>query len=72
MKMIVVDELTETLVELRLLFPEMRLGQMVLNLATAAGVNDFGGVWDVEDDVLLVAARRLLERNRDRGELNEA
>jgi hypothetical protein len=60
------DELTEAVTELRALFPEMRLGQLVLNLASAAGVDDLGGVWDVEDDVLLTAARRLLERNRGR------
>ena len=62
------DELTEAVSELRALFPEMRLGQLVLNLASAAGVDDLGGVWDVEDEVLLVEARRLLERNRGRGE----
>jgi hypothetical protein len=62
------DELTAVVTELRAVFPEMRLGQLVLNLASAAGVSDPGGVWDVEDDVLLVAARRLLERNRGRAE----
>jgi len=60
------DELTAVFTELRSVFPEMRLGQLVLNLASAAGVSDPGGIWDVEDDVLLVAARRLLERNRGR------
>jgi hypothetical protein len=62
------DELTAAATELRAVFPEMRLGQLVLNLASAAGVSDPGGVWDVEDDVLLAAARRLLDRNRSRAE----
>ena len=66
MTMTTSEELTETVAELRAVFPEMRLGQLLLNLASAAGVSDLGGVWDVEDEVLLVAARRLLERNRGR------
>jgi hypothetical protein len=60
------EELTEVVAELRVVFPEMRLGQLILNLASATGVSDLGGVWDVEDEVLLLAARRLLERNRGR------
>jgi hypothetical protein len=66
MTMTASDELTEAVSELRAVFPELRLGQLILNLASAAGVSDLGGVWDVEDEVLLVAARRLLERNRGR------
>ena len=65
------DELTAVFTELRAVFPEMRLGQLVLNLASAAGVSDPAGVWDVEDDVLLVAARRLLDRNRGRAEASQ-
>ncbi len=65
-------ELTEVVSELRALFPELRMGQLVLNLASAAGVSDLGGVWDVEDEVLLGAARRLLERNRGRRPSPEA
>ncbi len=67
MKAVISDELAEAVLELRVIFPEMRLGQLVLNLAAAAGVSDAGGVWDVEDEALLVAARRLLARNRGRG-----
>jgi hypothetical protein len=65
------DELTEAVAELRRTFPEMRLGQLVLNLAAAAGVSEPAALWDVDDDALLTAARRLLERNRGRNEVAE-
>jgi hypothetical protein len=63
------DELVAAIAELRSLFPDWRLGQLVANLALAAGRDHQGGVWEVEDDQLLVAARRLIERNRDRGSI---
>jgi hypothetical protein len=44
------------------LHPNWRLGQTLANLAMAAGRLDAGGVWDLEDDEALAAARRLLER----------
>jgi hypothetical protein len=43
------------------------MGQLVANLVTAAGGTDAGAIWDVEDEQLLAAARRLIERNRGRG-----
>ncbi len=58
------DELIRALSELRMLFPDWRLGQLVANLAMAAGCD--GAVWEVEDEQLLAAARRLIERNRMR------
>jgi len=61
------DELLEAMSELRVLFPDWRIGQLVSNLVTATGATDAGAVWDVEDDQLLAAARRLIERNRVRG-----
>ena len=61
------EELIGTLAELRALFPDWRMGQLVANLVTAAGGMDAGAIWDVEDDQLLAAARRLIERNRGRG-----
>jgi len=67
MKVSVTDELLEAISELRLLFPDWRMGQLVANLTTAAGATDASAIWDVEDDQLLVAARRLIERNRGRG-----
>ena len=60
------DELIATLSDLRTLSPEWRLGQLVANLALAAGKG--GAIWDVDDDELLAAARRLIERNRGRQE----
>jgi hypothetical protein len=60
------DELLSAIAELRTLFPDWRLGQLVANLATAAGLTEPGAIWDAEDDQLLAAARRLIERNQAR------
>jgi hypothetical protein len=60
------DELIVALSDLRTLFPEWRLGQLVANLALAAGKD--GAIWDVQDDELLAAAHRSIERNRGRQE----
>jgi hypothetical protein len=60
------DQLLEAVAELRTLFPDWRLGQLVANLVTAAGGTDAGAIWDMEDEKLLVAARRLIERNQGR------
>lgn len=60
------DELIGTIAELRTLFPDWRMGQLIANLVMAAGGADAGAVWDVEDEQLLAAARRLIERNRGR------
>ena len=60
------DELIVALSDLRTLFPDWRLGQLVANLALAAGKD--GAIWDVQDEELLAAARRLIERNRGRQE----
>jgi len=58
------DELLGAVAELRTLFPDWRFGQLVANLALAAGRD--GALWEVEDDQLLAAARRLIDRNRAR------
>lgn len=63
----VAEELIDAISELRMLFPDWRMGQLVANLATAAGGMDAGAIWDMEDEQLLAAARRLIERNRGRG-----
>lgn len=60
------EQLIGALSELRALFPDWRMGQLVANLVTAAGGTDAGAIWDVEDEQLLVAARRLIERNGGR------
>ncbi|HXG12025.1 MAG TPA: hypothetical protein VNK04_19885 [Gemmataceae bacterium] len=67
MNVSVAEELIEAMSELRLLFPDWRMGQLVANLVTAAGGTDDRAIWDVEDEQLLAAARRLIERNRGRG-----
>jgi hypothetical protein len=66
MSVSVAEELLEAISELRLLFPDWRIGQLVANLVTAAGGTDAGAIWDMEDQRLLAAARRLIERNRGR------
>jgi hypothetical protein len=58
------DALLAAIAELRALFPDWRLGQLVANLTTAAGRE--GNIWDVDDADLLAAANRLIERNRSR------
>lgn len=59
------DKLLAAIAELRALFPEWRLGQLVANLVTAAGRTEPGSIWDIGDEELLAAARRLIERNRE-------
>ena len=53
-------ELLGALAELGREHPNWRLGQMLSNLAMAAGRLDAGGVWDLEDGEALAAARNLL------------
>jgi hypothetical protein len=60
------DELMGALAELRALFPDWRVGQLVASLVQAAGRDGDGAVWEVEDEQLLAAARRLIERNQGR------
>jgi hypothetical protein len=57
------DELLQALADLHEIFPDWRFGQMVANLATACGTTEPGAIWDLEDERLLAAARRLIERN---------
>ncbi|MCA9109414.1 MAG: hypothetical protein KDA52_05680 [Planctomycetaceae bacterium] len=53
-------ELIQILSELSEQFPDMRLGQLVSNLAMASRGADASATWDVEDKELLKAARRWL------------
>lgn len=55
-------QLLDALVELGRVHPDWRLGQTLANLAMVAGRLDAGGVWDLEDDEALAAARNLLAR----------
>jgi hypothetical protein len=59
-------ELLQVLGELSELFPDWRFGQMVANVATAARGPAVEGIWESEDEELLAAARRLVERNQGR------
>ncbi len=60
------EELLTCLNELSELAPDLRLGQLVANLATLAQGAKVEAIWDAEDEELLVAARRLLEHYRSR------
>ena len=62
-------ELLDALAQLGRLQPTWRMGQTLANLATTAGRLDAGGVWDLEDDEALRAARVLLERSPENAEV---
>ncbi len=66
MNISVADELIEAISELRMHFPDWRMGQLVANLVMSTGGGDGDAIWEVEDEQLLAAARRLIERNRGR------
>jgi hypothetical protein len=66
------DELLGAISKLRSLFPDWRMGQLVANLVTAAGGMDAGDIWDMEDEKLLEAARRLIDRNRGRTDVTDS
>lgn len=46
--------------------PELRLGQLVANVATLALGAKSEAVWDAEDDELIAAAERLLKQYQQR------
>jgi hypothetical protein len=52
--------------ELSEAYPDWRFGQMIANLAVAARGPTVDSIWDVEDDELLAAINRHLERRRVR------
>lgn len=60
------EELLACLTELSEVAPDLRLGQLVANLATLAQGAKVEAIWDAEDEELLIAARRLLEHYRSR------
>jgi hypothetical protein len=62
------EELLQTLHELHEALPDLRLGQLVCNLATIARGPEPESAWDVEDDELLAAAREQLQSLRARAE----
>jgi hypothetical protein len=63
------EELLQVLGRLGELFPDWRFGQLVANVATAAKGPQVEGIWDSEDEELLAAARRLVERNQGRAQM---
>lgn len=63
------SELLRTLAELGAAFPEWRFGQLVANVATSARGPQVESIWDSEDEELLTAARRLLQRQRERSQV---
>jgi hypothetical protein len=60
------EELLRLIAELSGADPELRLGQMLTNLATLARGPQSESVWDCEDDEFVSAANRLLARLRER------
>ena len=65
------EELLQVLAELSVIFPDWRFGQLVANVASAtAHGTQAEAIWDCEDEELLRAARRLLERNRAREQVS--
>ena len=54
------EELIAVLTDLSSACPEMRFGQLIVNLATLARGPSAEGLWDVEDEELLAAARKQL------------
>jgi hypothetical protein len=60
------EELLACLTELSAIAPDLRLGQLVANLATLAQGAKIEAIWDAEDEELLAAARRLLAHYRSR------
>jgi hypothetical protein len=56
------QELLAALGQLSRLRPEWRVGQTLANLAMVAGRLDASGVWDLEDEEALAAARVLIEQ----------
>jgi hypothetical protein len=53
-------ELLDVLADLSTACPEMRFGQLIANLSTLARGLSAEGLWDVEDEELLAAARKQL------------
>jgi len=60
------QELLTLVSELSEAAPDLRLGQLVANLATLAQGARVEAIWDAEDEELVSAAHRLLEHYRAR------
>ena len=60
------QELFQVLAELSTLVPEVRFGQLIVNLSYLARGLSNESIWDMEDDELLTVARKHLEEWRAR------
>jgi hypothetical protein len=60
------QEVLQVLAELSEVAPEVRLGQLIVNLSYLARGLSNESIWEMEDDELLAAARRHLEEWRYR------
>jgi hypothetical protein len=58
------QELIRLMTELSEFAPELRVGQLIANLATLARGPEVEAIWDSEDDELVGAARQLLAHYR--------
>lgn len=59
-------EIMQVLTELSECCPDVRLGQLVVNLSYLAKGPSNEAIWEVEDEELLAAARKHLEERRGR------
>ena len=59
-------EVLQVLAELSELVPEVRFGQLIVNLSYLARGLSNESIWDMEDDELLTVARKHLEEWRAR------
>lgn len=62
------SDLLAALAQLSHIRPQWRLGQTLANLATTAGRHDPSGVWDLEDDEALEAAKVLIDQHAATGD----
>lgn len=60
------QEVLRVLAELSEVAPEVRLGQLIVNLSYLAQGLSNESIWDMEDEELLEAARKHLEQWRSR------
>ena len=58
-------DLLTALAQISHMRPEWRLGQMMANLAMTAGRLDSSGVWDLEDEEALAAAKSLIDQHSE-------
>lgn len=59
-------EVLQVLAELSEVMPEVRFGQLLVNLSYLARGPSSDAIWDMEDEELLKAARQCLEEWRSR------